>query len=272
MSGCSASGFAWDYNGDAAVGTPVPWSTGSLVFDLVEGVTVAEVEGARGPGLSEAALGVEAARPWGVAQRPQVYPGESIFTQAAQRLGHQRGGAAAAPAVGMALAKIGPDLVEGVLVPGQVLRIDGLEARYGVSRTVIREVAKVLESLQIVSSRRRVGVRVRPRREWNLFDPRIIRWRLDGPGHTEQLRLLSELRHGIEPVAAQLAARHATPEQCGKLTGAVIGMTVTGMTGDLEAYLAHDVTFHQVLLEASGNEMFAALAPVAAEVLTGRTH
>lgn len=170
------------------------------------------------------------------------------------------------------LAKIGPDLVEGVLVPGQVLRIEGLEARYGVSRTVIREVVKVLESLQIVSSRRRVGVRVRPRREWNLFDPRIIRWRLDGPGRAEQLRLLSELRHGIEPVAAQLAARHATPEQCGKLTGAVIGMTVTGKAGDLEAYLAHDVTFHQVLLEASGNEMFAALAPVAAEVLTGRTH
>ena len=109
------------------------------------------------------------------------------------------------------LAKIGPDLVEGVLVPGQVLRIEGLEARYGVSRTVIREVVKVLESLQIVSSRRRVGVRVRPRREWNLFDPRIIRWRLDGPGRAEQLRLLSELRHGIEPVAAQLAARHATP-------------------------------------------------------------
>ena len=170
------------------------------------------------------------------------------------------------------LAKIGPDLVEGVLVPGQVLRIEGLEARFGVSRTVIREVVKVLESLQIVSSRRRVGVRVRPRREWNLFDPRIIRWRLDGPGRAEQLRLLSELRHGIEPVAAQLAARHATPEQCGKLTGAVIGMTVTGKAGDLEAYLAHDVTFHQVLLEASGNEMFAALAPVAAEVLTGRTH
>jgi len=170
------------------------------------------------------------------------------------------------------LARIGPDLVSGLVVEGQVLLIEGLESRYGVSRTVIREVVKVLESLQIVTSRRRVGVRVRPRREWNLFDPRIIRWRLDGPDRAEQLRSLGELRRGIEPVAAELAATNATPEQCGALTGAVIGMSVTGKAGDLEAYLAHDVTFHQALLEASGNEMFAALAPVVAEVLAGRTH
>lgn len=169
------------------------------------------------------------------------------------------------------LSRIGPDLVAGVLVQGQVLRIEGLEVRYGVSRTVIREVVKVLESLQIVTSRRRVGVRVRPRSEWNLFDPRIIRWRLDGPDRAAQLRSLSELRRGIEPVAAELAARNATPEQCGTLTGAVIGMSVTGKAGDLEAYLAHDVAFHQALLEASGNEMFTVLAPVVAEVLTGRT-
>src|SRR5664279_4349741 len=67
-----------------------------------------------------------------------------------------------------------------------------LEARYGVSRTVIREVVKVLESLQIVTSRRRVGVRVRPRHEWNVFDPRIIRWRLDGPDRPAPLRSLSQ--------------------------------------------------------------------------------
>ena len=170
------------------------------------------------------------------------------------------------------LARIGPDLVAGVLVAGQVLRIEGLEARYGVSRTVIREVIKVLESLQVVTSRRRVGVSVRPRSEWNLFDPRIIRWRLDGPDRAKQMRSLSELRRGIEPVAAELAAKHATPEQCGALTGAVIGMSVTGKAGDLDTYLTHDVVFHQVLLEASGYEMFAAVSPVVAEVLTGRTH
>jgi len=180
----------------------------------------------------------------------------------------------AAPSGGLheqVLARIGPDLVDGTLAEGQVLLIEGLESRYGVSRTVVREVVKVLESLQIVTSRRRVGVRVRPRDQWNLFDPRIIRWRLEGPDRAEQLRSLNELRRGVEPVAAELAATHATPAQCGTMTGAVIGMSVTGKAGDLEAYLAHDVAFHRALLEASGNEMFAALAPVVAEVLAGRT-
>ncbi|MEV4186106.1 FCD domain-containing protein, partial [Streptosporangium canum] len=68
------------------------------------------------------------------------------------------------------------------------------------------------------------------------------------------------------------AARHATPEQCGALTGAVMQMAVHGRSGDLEAYLAADILFHRTLLEASGNEMLSALTGVVAEVLTGRTH
>jgi len=36
------------------------------------------------------------------------------------------------------------------------------------------------------------------------------------------------------------------------------------------AYLEHDVAFHRTLLEASGNDMFAALASVVGEVLAGR--
>ena len=40
----------------------------------------------------------------------------------------------------------------------------------------------------------------------------------------------------------------------------------------LEGYLYHDVAFHRVILNASGNEMFARLGDVVAEVLSGRTH
>lgn len=170
------------------------------------------------------------------------------------------------------LAQLGGAIVAGETPPGEVLRIEELELRYGVSRTVIREVVRVLESMRVVTSRRRVGVTVRPRDAWNVFDPRVIRWRLDGADRLAQLRSLSELRSGVEPVAAMLAATRARPDHCGELTEAVIGMSVSGKSGDLETYLRHDIAFHRTLLHASGNEMFANLSEVVAEVLAGRTH
>lgn len=169
------------------------------------------------------------------------------------------------------LDRLGRLLAGGGLEAGTVLRAEELEARYGVSRTVVREAVRVLESMGMVRSRRRVGTVVAEQAHWNVFDPMVIRWRLAGPGRADQLRSLSELRSGFEPVAAGYAARRATPAQCGALTGAVMDMAVHGRSGDLEAYLAADVVFHRTLLEATGNEMLAALADVVAEVLAGRT-
>ncbi|MFB4313793.1 FadR/GntR family transcriptional regulator [Actinomadura sp. 21ATH] len=173
---------------------------------------------------------------------------------------------------GSVLDRLGVEITSGELAPGLVLRIEQLEARFGVSRSVIREAIRVLESMGMVSSRRRVGITVADRAAWNLFDPRIIGWRLAGDGRDEQLRSLSELRRGVEPVAAALAARRATPAQCGTLTGSVMQMAVHGRSGDLESYLEADIVFHRTLLEASGNEMLGSLGDVVAAVLTGRTH
>ncbi|MEU8269443.1 FadR/GntR family transcriptional regulator [Sphaerisporangium sp. NPDC049002] len=170
------------------------------------------------------------------------------------------------------LDAFGALITSGAFPPGHVLRIEQLEDRFGVSRSVIREAIRVLESMGLVTSRRRVGVTIAPRTAWNLFDPRVIRWRLDGDDRDELLSSLGHLRRGVEPVAAGLAARHATPEQCGMLTGAVMQMAVHGRSGDLPAYLAADIAFHRTLLEASGNEMLGALTDLVAEVLAGRTH
>jgi DNA-binding FadR family transcriptional regulator len=169
------------------------------------------------------------------------------------------------------LDKLGRLIADGDLAAGQVLRTEELESNYTVSRTVAREAVRVLESMGMVTTRRRVGVTVEPESHWNVFDPTVIRWRLAGSGREAQLRSLSELRAGFEPAAARYAAGRATPQQCGVLTGAVMDMAVHGRSGDLQAYLAADVLFHRTLLEASGNEMFGALAVVVAEVLTGRT-
>ncbi|MFJ3494761.1 FadR/GntR family transcriptional regulator [Streptomyces sp. NPDC086091] len=172
---------------------------------------------------------------------------------------------------GRVLDSLGPAITAGAYPPGSVLRTDELAQRFDVSRSVMREAVRVLESMHLVESRRRVGVTVRPRAEWNVYDPQVIRWRLAGADRPHQLRSLTVLRSAVEPAAAALAARNATAEQCAELTECALGMVATSRGRQLENYLFHDVAFHRVILTASGNEMFARLGDVVAEVLTGRT-
>ncbi|MFH9588620.1 FadR/GntR family transcriptional regulator [Streptomyces luteogriseus] len=172
---------------------------------------------------------------------------------------------------GRVLDTLGPEITAGEYPPGSVLRTDELAQRFDVSRSVMREAVRVLESMYLVESRRRVGVTVRPKSEWNVYDPQVIRWRLAGADRPAQLRSLTVLRSAVEPVAAGLAARHATAEQCAELTECALGMVAHSRGHKLEGYLLHDVAFHRVVLVASGNEMFARLGDVVAEVLTGRT-
>jgi DNA-binding FadR family transcriptional regulator len=173
---------------------------------------------------------------------------------------------------GRVLDTLGPAITAGEYPAGSVLRTDELAQRFEVSRSVMREAVRVLESMHLVASRRRVGVTVLPECEWNVYDPQVIRWRLAGADRARQLRSLTVLRSAVEPVAAGLAARNATAEQCTELTECALGMVANSRGHRLEGYLFHDIAFHRVILTASGNEMFARLGGVVAEVLAGRTH
>jgi len=165
----------------------------------------------------------------------------------------------------------GWDIVSGALPPGSRIVADDAAIQLGVSRTVVREAVRVLESMGLLTVRRRVGITVLPPESWNPFDLNIIRWRLAGPDRLRHLQSLSELRSAVEPLAARLAAEHATGEHCGALTAAVIGMSSTARSANADSYLAHDSDFHRTLLVASGNPMLAGLADVVVEVLAGRT-
>src|ERR1700712_492253 len=165
----------------------------------------------------------------------------------------------------------GGDIVPGALPPGSRIVADEAASKRGVSRTVVREAVRVLDSMGLITVRRRVGITVLPEEHWNSFDRNIIRWRLAGPDRLAHLQSLSELRSAIDPLAARLAADHASPEQCGELTAAVIGMSATARAANADSYLGHDSNFHRTLLLASGNPMLAGLAEVVVEVLAGRT-
>ncbi|MDF2806782.1 MAG: GntR family transcriptional regulator [Cellulosimicrobium sp.] len=170
------------------------------------------------------------------------------------------------------LDSLGRRITSGDVAAGTPLTLESIGSEFGVSRTVAREVMRLLEGLGLVRSRRRVGLVVLGIEEWNVLDPRVIRWRLEGPGRDSQLRTLTELRHAVEPLAAAGAAVHATDGERTELVAAARRMRMLGEAGDLEEFLALDVRFHELLLRASGNEMFGALAGVVAAVLSGRTH
>ncbi len=197
---------------------------------------------------------------------------------------------------------LGEEIVGGVLPPGHVVNLAGLEQRFSRSRTVVREAVRVLESLGLVVSQRRVGVTVQPASAWSVLSPQVIAWRLATDARDQQLRSLTQLRQALEPAAARAAAAlrpsHGGTAAADGDTGAdgvaatggasVASADVAGAVsglreaadrlrdlgqrgeGDGEAYIEADVAFHAHLLRASGNEMFAALESTIAEVLRGR--
>jgi DNA-binding FadR family transcriptional regulator len=170
------------------------------------------------------------------------------------------------------LDTLGKVITSGLHPTGSALTLQRLQRRFQVSRTVMREVMRILESMNLVRSRRRIGIVVQPMREWRVFHPRVIRWRLDGPNRADQLRTLTELRAAIEPLAAAGAARHASDADRERLSTLAAEMRTVGEAGRLDAFLALDIEFHTLLLTACHNEMFAALTDVVAEVLAGRTN
>lgn len=184
-------------------------------------------------------------------ENPKAEPGSNLHAALVQRLG-------------LAIA-------DGQLAANSVLRLDELEEQQNVSRSVVREAARVLSSKGMLESRRRFGTVVQPEECWNLYDPDVIRWRLASSRRLEQLQALNELRGAIEPQAARLAAERASWDAGSELVSLAARLWAAGQRGDQEEFLQLDVDFHAAVLKASGNAMFAQLQNLVAEVLAGRT-
>ena len=146
--------------------------------------------------------------------------------------GNENGGELLQDAVCRTLAI---EMLDGKWPAGESLTLEDVQNRFGISRTVAREVAKTLESMGAVTVRRRVGLVARPFSDWQALNHQVIEWRLHS---TQRVRQIAESN---EEGAAGLTKFH-----------------------DL------DVEFHTLILRESGNELFAALADTIATVLRGR--
>ncbi|MDK8174049.1 FCD domain-containing protein [Curtobacterium citreum] len=174
------------------------------------------------------------------------------------------------------LETLGQQIVDGLLRPGTVVRPEAVAEEYGVSRSVVREALRVLQSLGLVEPRQRVGTLVRPASSWELLAPTVIRWRGASPAYFAQQRELLELRLGVEPVAAALAATNTTTTTDTTDSTAAVLAAATDMAAacdhdDSRAYLEADVRFHRALLAASGNAVFAHFAGTVEALLRTRT-
>lgn len=134
-----------------------------------------------------------------------------------------------------------------------------LAEQLGVSRSVVREAAKRLESQGLVEIQHGIGIKAVDK----LHKPLNGSLALLIPDAEERLRQLNETRMAIEPESARLAAENATPAQLRTLRR--IHQQLIDAPDNACAIEA-DMAFHRALAEASGNLMFRLILDSLAEI------
>jgi DNA-binding FadR family transcriptional regulator len=128
----------------------------------------------------------------------------------------------------------------------------GLE--FGVSRTVAREVVGRLERMQLVTVRHGRRTTPRPPHEWDYLDPLLFELQ-DPKGTRRLLTELTEVRLAVEPEVAAWAARATKPEVVARLSATIEGTREN--LADYERYVAYDMAFHTILVDATDNRVLA---------------
>lgn len=124
-----------------------------------------------------------------------------------------------------------------------------LIARFGVSRTVVREATKQLVSRGLVEVEHGRGVRIVN----HLHVPLNRSLELRLPNSRERLEKLLEVRRLTEPAVARLAALRATAAD---IRGLHEVQERLQAAQDADAAVAADAEFHRLLTRAAGNAIF----------------
>ena len=154
--------------------------------------------------------------------------------------------------------ELGQRIVRGDYLPGDALPSEAdLSTDLQVSRTVVREALKGLAAKGLIRSRPRVGSVVQPGHAWERLDSDILAWSTQGEQFKVFLNQLTEARRIIEPDAARFAATRATPEELRQISATFSAME--NAVSDPSAFLAHDLAFHEAIIQASHNDLLAGL-------------
>jgi DNA-binding GntR family transcriptional regulator len=120
-------------------------------------------------------------------------------------------------------------ILDGTYGPGERIVESQVAVEFGTSQAPVREALRELEALRFVETRPHRGARVRE-------------------VTTQELGQIYPVRAALEEVAGRAAAARISGEQLSALADE---------PQDLHAQLRHDVRFHEIIVEASGNQVLA---------------
>lgn len=137
---------------------------------------------------------------------------------------------------------------------------------FGVSRSVLRDAIKSLESKGMLEARQRRGTFVTPRANWNMLDAEVLGWVAQSGADPDLLIRLTELRMIVEPGACALAARNVDEAGMQRIEAAWSRMVEC--VDDQAGWVAADRDFHLALLMATKNEYLASIGTAISAALT----
>jgi DNA-binding GntR family transcriptional regulator len=127
-------------------------------------------------------------------------------------------------------------IMDGTYGPGERIVESAVAAEYGVSQAPVREALRDLEAMRFIESKPHRGARVRE-------------------VTAEELVQIYPVRAALEEVAGREAATRITDAQMSAVAEELAAMRRAADEGDLHAQLVHDARFHELIVEASGNQV-----------------
>ncbi len=130
-------------------------------------------------------------------------------------------------------------IVSGQMKPGERLNEQQLAQRFGVSRGPIREAVRALEGAGFVEAVTNKGVFVRQLT-------------------VAEVRELYDVRAALFGLAGRLLAERSSEATVSKLEALLTAMEQAAANRDFDAYYPLNLTFHEAIVDGSGNQTLAA--------------
>ena len=127
-------------------------------------------------------------------------------------------------------------ILDGTYPPGSRIVESQFAQEFGTSQAPVREALRDLEGMRFIESQPHVGARVRA-------------------VTSEDLGQIYPVRAALEEVAGREAAVRMTDEILAALANELQAMRSAAEAGEVHEQLVHDARFHEIIVEASGNQV-----------------